>query len=146
MKCVLIICWIPKIWSLFVSSYLLWKLEVKLIIIRTIKAHESTEVPNAPKLNIILKFCFFTFISQTSLRGWAQNSFFRVIYCIFSSAFALWANAELYILGPSVPFFLPFFLSLFLPFFLPPAESWKNLSILTEGLWNLVWSIPGHNH
>ena len=27
---------------------------------------------------------------------------------LISSAFALWANAELYILGPSLPFFLPF--------------------------------------
>ena len=37
---------------------------------------------------------------------------------LISSAFALWANAELYILGPSLPFFLSFFLPPFLPFFL----------------------------
>ena len=32
---------------------------------------------------------------------------------VISSAFALWANTELYILGPSLPFFLSFFLSSF---------------------------------
>merc|ERR1712239_39206 len=41
---------------------------------------------------------------------------------LISSAFALWANAELYILGPSLPFFLPFFLS----FFLSPSLSEKG--------------------
>ena len=40
------------------------------------------------------------------------------LFDIFSSAFALWANAELYILGPSLPFFLSFFLS----FSLSPSE------------------------
>ena len=35
---------------------------------------------------------------------------------LISSAFALWANAELYILGPSLPFFLSFFLPFSLPF------------------------------
>ena len=37
---------------------------------------------------------------------------------IISSAFALWANAELYILGLSLTSFLPYFLSPFLPSFL----------------------------
>ena len=45
---------------------------------------------------------------------------------IFSSAFALWANGELYILGPS--------LTPLLTYLLTPAESWKNLSILMLGL------------
>ena len=61
---------------------------------------------------------------------------------LISSAFALWANAELYILGPSLPFSLSFSLS----FFLSPEESWKNLSILMLGLWNFAWTILGHNH
>merc|ERR1711954_303707 len=47
-----------------------------------------------------------------------------------SSAFALWAIAELYILGPS----LTPSLSAFLSFSLTPKESWKNLSILMLGL------------
>ena len=60
---------------------------------------------------------------------------------LISSAFALWAIAELYILGPS----LTPSLSPFLPSFLSPAESWKNHSILMLGLWNLACSILGHN-
>merc|ERR1711954_253739 len=39
---------------------------------------------------------------------------------LFSSTCALWAIAELYILGPSLPFSLSFFLS----FFLPLVEIW----------------------
>ena len=53
---------------------------------------------------------------------------------LISSAFALWANAELYILGPSLPFFLSFFLSPSLS----PEESWKNRSILMLRLWNFI--------
>ena len=45
---------------------------------------------------------------------------------IFSSAFALWANAELYILGPSLTYSVTYSVT--------PAESWKNLSILMLGL------------
>ena len=55
---------------------------------------------------------------------------------IFSSAFALRENAELYILVPS----LAFFLSQSLSFFLYLAESWKYLSILMLRLWNYIQS------
>ena len=52
---------------------------------------------------------------------------------LISSAFALWANAELYILVPSLTFFLsfclPFFLPSFLSAFLPFSHS---LSFRTE--------------
>ena len=41
---------------------------------------------------------------------------------LISSAFALWAIAELYILDPSLPFFLPSFLS---PFLRLQCETWK---------------------
>merc|ERR1712081_165229 len=44
---------------------------------------------------------------------------------IFSSAFALWANAELYILVPS----LTPFLSSFLPFFLPFSGRKLEISV-----------------
>ena len=44
--------------------------------------------------------------------------FICVTFIIFSSAFALMANAVLYILGPSLTPFLSPFLSHFLPFFL----------------------------
>ena len=49
---------------------------------------------------------------------------------VFSPTFALWENAELYMLVPSLTSCLYFFL----PFSLSPAESWIYLSILMLGL------------
>ena len=57
---------------------------------------------------------------------------------ILSSAFALWENAELYILVLS--------LTNFCPVSLPLEESCKYLSILMVGLWNSARSLPVHNH
>ena len=53
---------------------------------------------------------------------------------VFSSTFALWENAELYILGPSITYSLSFFPPFSLSPFLFPEESWENLSILIIGL------------
>ena len=45
---------------------------------------------------------------------------------VFSSAFALWANAELYILGTSLTYFLSFFLPFSLPFSGRKLEKYVN--------------------
>ena len=64
---------------------------------------------------------------------------------IFSAAFALWENAGVYILLPLLTYLLPQFLTDLITYLIQ-KKSWKYMSILMLGLWNLICSIPGHNH
>merc|ERR1712112_759699 len=50
---------------------------------------------------------------------------------VFSSAFALWANAELYILGTSLTYSLSFFLPFSLPFSGRKLEKYVNIDART---------------
>ena len=94
----------------------------------------GTLVPNKCKFLYVLSVCLLAYFIIERAKFWHfkgpkgaawQASWHSgltqsppVFSPIISSAFALWVNAELYILGPSLPFFLSFFLSPFLPPFL----------------------------
>ena len=71
-------------------------------------------ISNLPQSRIsILFWQRFQFLAPPLPFGKMQSSTSWVLHLLtpfFSSAFALWANAELYILGPSLTPFLPSFL------------------------------------
>ena len=66
-----------------------------------------TELPSL----IILFLSLIYIVYSLPIFSFSFGNFFTKVL-LFSSAFAFWANAELYILGPS----LTYFLSPFLPF------------------------------